>query len=153
MTYCCYIHYMYAPCGICIGLLLTFASNGPQLRALRMFRELCVILTVGLQSFQLQKYRINKIVNLFQFYVQTLGRHQSQHFCCVWSGKISCQNPCISTIWYIVTKIVLTYCEKKLFYWLRKTFEILRLKAREFSKILRSLKQFIQTVKGQNNFW
>ena len=23
----------------------------------------------------------------------------------------------------------------------------------EFSKILRSLKQFIQTVKGQNNFW
>ena len=63
---------MYAPCGICIGLLLTFASNGPQLRALRMFRELCVILTVGLPSFQLQKYRINKIVNLFQFYVQTL---------------------------------------------------------------------------------
>jgi hypothetical protein len=24
---------------------------------------------------------------------------------------------------------------------------------REFSKILRSLKHFIQTVKGQNNFW
>ena len=24
---------------------------------------------------------------------------------------------------------------------------------REFSKILRSLEQFIQTVKGQNNFW
>ena len=24
---------------------------------------------------------------------------------------------------------------------------------REFSKFLRSLKQFIQTVKGQNNFW
>ena len=23
----------------------------------------------------------------------------------------------------------------------------------EFSKILRSLEQFIQTVKGQNNFW
>ena len=90
MTYCCYIHYMYAPCGICIGLLLTFASNGPQLRALRMFRELCVILTVGLQSFQLQKYRINKIVNLFQFYVQTLGRHQSQHFCCLkWQNILS----------------------------------------------------------------
>ena len=27
--------------------------------------------------------------------------------------------------WYFVTKIVLTYCEKKLFYWSRKTFEIL----------------------------
>ena len=24
---------------------------------------------------------------------------------------------------------------------------------REFSKFLRSLEQFIQTVKGQNNFW
>ena len=28
--------------------------------------------------------------------------------------------------WYFVTKIVLTYCEKKLFYWSRKTFEITR---------------------------
>ena len=26
-------------------------------------------------------------------------------------------------------------------------------KGREFAKILRSQKQFIQTVKGQNNFW
>ena len=26
-------------------------------------------------------------------------------------------------------------------------------KGREFAKILRSLEQFIQTVKGQNNFW
>ena len=26
--------------------------------------------------------------------------------------------------WYFVTKIVLTYCEKKLFEWSRKTFEI-----------------------------
>ena len=26
--------------------------------------------------------------------------------------------------WYFVTKIVLTYCEKNLFYWSRKTFEI-----------------------------
>ena len=26
-------------------------------------------------------------------------------------------------------------------------------KDREFSKILRSLEQFIQTLKGQNNFW
>ena len=33
--------------------------------------------------------------------------------------------------WYFVTKIVLTCCEKK----------------------LRSLEQFIQTMKGQNNFW
>ena len=26
-------------------------------------------------------------------------------------------------------------------------------KGREFAKFLRSLEQFIQTVKGQNNFW
>ena len=26
-------------------------------------------------------------------------------------------------------------------------------KGREFAKLLRSLEQFIQTVKGQNNFW
>ena len=33
-----------------------------------------------------------------------------------------------------------------------KSFEI-RAEGREFAKILRSLEQFIQTVKGQNNFW
>ena len=26
-------------------------------------------------------------------------------------------------------------------------------KGQEFAKILRSLEQFVQTVKGQNNFW
>ena len=33
--------------------------------------------------------------------------------------------------------------------------KLLKFKAegREFAKILRSLKQFIQAVKGQNNFW
>ena len=37
----------------------------------------------------------------------------------------------------------------------RKTFKIRgwRLQGWEFAKILRSLEQFIQTVKGQNNFW
>ena len=29
----------------------------------------------------------------------------------------------------------------------------LEAEGREFSKLLRSLEQFIQTVKGQNNFW
>jgi hypothetical protein len=50
-----------------------------------------------------------------------------------------------------VTKIVLTYCEKKKFWWSRKTFEIRGRMLRIF-KILRSLEQFIQAVKGQNNF-
>ena len=47
--------------------------------------------------------------------------------------------------WYYVTKIVLTYCEKK------KCFSD-REKLLKF-EILRSLEHFIQTVKGQNNFW
>ena len=30
---------------------------------------------------------------------------------------------------------------------------IFEAKGREFAKVLRSLEQFVQTVKGQNNFW
>ena len=52
--------------------------------------------------------------------------------------------------WYFVTKIVLTYCEKKNVLVIEKNFEA---EGREFAKILISLEQFIQTVKGQNNFW
>ena len=54
--------------------------------------------------------------------------------------------------WYFVTKIVLTYCEKK---FSSDREKLLKFKAegREFAKFLRSLEQFIQTVKGQNNFW
>ena len=54
--------------------------------------------------------------------------------------------------WYFVTKIVLTYCEKKLFYDRKKLLKF-EAEEREFAKMLRSLEQFIQTVKGQNNFW
>jgi hypothetical protein len=51
-----------------------------------------------------------------------------------------------------VTKIVLTNCEKNCS---SDREKLLKFKAegREFSKFLRSLEQFIQTVKGQNNFW
>ena len=44
---------------------------------------------------------------------------------------------------YFVTKIVLAYCEKKLFYWSRKTFEIRGWRPKE---------EFIKTVKCQKNF-
>ena len=47
--------------------------------------------------------------------------------------------------WYFVTKIVRTYCEKK-----KLKFEA---EGQEFAKYLRSLQQFIQTVKCENNFW
>ena len=54
--------------------------------------------------------------------------------------------------WYFVTKIVLTYCEKKCSSDREKLLKF-EAKSREFSKFLRSLEQFIQIVKGQNNFW
>ena len=51
--------------------------------------------------------------------------------------------------WYFVTKIVLTYCEIKLFYFWNSRLKVENLQ----KKLLRSLEQFIQTVKGKNNFW
>ena len=50
--------------------------------------------------------------------------------------------------WYFVTKIVLTYCEKNC-YSDRENFLTIEAEA----KFLRSLEQFVRTVKGQNNFW
>ena len=55
-------------------------------------------------------------------------------------------------MWYFVIKIVLTYCEKKCSSDREKNLKF-EAEGREFAKILRSLEQFIQTVKGQNNFW
>ena len=54
--------------------------------------------------------------------------------------------------WYFVTKIALTYCEKKCSSDGEKLL-IFIAEGREFAKIFRSLEQFVQTVKGQNNFW
>ena len=52
--------------------------------------------------------------------------------------------------WNFVTKIVLTYCEKNC-----SCGQLLKFEAegQELAKILRSLEQFVPTVKGQNNFW
>ena len=54
-------------------------------------------------------------------------------------------------VWYFVTKIVLTYCEEKCSSGQEK---LLKFKAEgiEFAKFLRSIKQFIRTVKDENNF-
>ena len=54
--------------------------------------------------------------------------------------------------WYFVTKIVLNYCEKKSSSDREKLLQF-KAEGREFAKCLRSLEQFIQTVKGQKNFW
>ena len=47
-------------------------------------------------------------------------------------------------VWYFVTKIVLV---------IEKNFWNSRLKAENFLNFWDNLEQFIQTVKGQNNFW
>ena len=66
--------------------------------------------------------------------------------------RLSKTNSVIDKKWYFVTKIVLTNCEKKL---PNDREKLLKFEAegREFANILRSLEQFIQTVKGQKNFW
>ena len=53
--------------------------------------------------------------------------------------------------WYFVTKIVQTKCEKKNSSYREKLLKF-EAEGQEFANILRSLKQFIQIVKGQNNF-
>ena len=54
--------------------------------------------------------------------------------------------------WQFVTKIDLTYCEKNCSIDRGKLLKF-QAEGREFEIVLRSLEQFIHTVKGQNNFW
>ena len=59
-------------------------------------------------------------------------------------GMNSCNN---FNKWYFVTKIVLTYYKKNV---LKKHWKS-RAEGQEFAKILRSIAQFVGTMKGQNN--
>ena len=52
--------------------------------------------------------------------------------------------------WYFVTKIV--HCEKKISSDQEKLLKF-KTEGPEFAKTLRSQEQFIQIVKGQENFW
>ena len=54
--------------------------------------------------------------------------------------------------WYFVTKIVLTYCEKNCFSDREKLFKS-EADGREFAKIMRSLEQFVQTMKSQKSIF
>ena len=54
--------------------------------------------------------------------------------------------------WYFVTKIVLTHVIKKCSSDREKLLKF-EAEGQEFEFFLRSLEQFIQTVKGLNNFW
>ena len=56
------------------------------------------------------------------------------------------------TKWYIVSKIVLNSCEKKLLLWMRNAF-VFEPDSHELVIFLRSIRQFNSAVNGQNNFW
>ena len=52
-------------------------------------------------------------------------------------------------LWNFVSKIVLTYCKKKIVLEKLLKFEV---KGREFAKKFRSLEQFVKTMIDQYNF-
>ena len=54
--------------------------------------------------------------------------------------------------WYFVTKIILTYCDKNIVLVIEKKLLKFEAEGREFAILLRSVEQFILTVKGQYNF-
>ena len=45
------------------------------------------------------------------------------------------------------------FCEKKIVLVIEKKILKFEAEGREFANILRSLEQYVRTVKGQNNFW
>ena len=53
--------------------------------------------------------------------------------------------------YYFVSKIVLTYCKKNCSSDREKLLKF-EVEGREFAKILRSLEQLVQTMKGQYSF-
>ena len=59
---------------------------------------------------------------------------------------------CLSQKWYFVIKIALTYCEKKLFEWSRKTCEIWEWKLRIYKKF-EITKTIYSNSKMSEQFW
>ena len=127
------------------------------------FNGLCIrYLLLNKMAMLLQKMIFTLCVS-FSFYrlisSSVCGRFEKYYSCHRPRGHFFLQRSKLGTFqgkfnekWYFVAKIVLTYCERKMFQWSRKTFETWGSRPR-ISKFLRSLEQFIQTVKGQNNFW
>ena len=80
------------------------------------------------------------------FYQRFWFLNLHNHFC-LWMSTLKNRNGILlpKLFWPTVKKNVLL---------IKKNFGNSRLvEGREFAKFLRSLEQFIQTVKGQNNFW
>ena len=54
---------------------------------------------------------------------------------------------------YFVSKIILVYCEKKLFKWLRETFAKCQAEGKEFGKCLRSNSEMTEQFLEWNTFF
>ena len=65
------------------------------------------------------------------------------------------QMPILEYLGMVSSSLIYCNCEKKLFQWSRIAFLKLKAEGREFASILRSLEQFMQTVKDQQKyiFW
>ena len=94
----------------------------------------------------------HQLWGIYNRWQQFWGRNTWRHQCRARSGRLKihcffllimiiCYQNCSDLLW---EKIVLV---------IEKNFFNLRLKVKKFAKFLRSLEQFIQKVKGRNNFW
>ena len=59
---------------------------------------------------------------------------------------------CFNSYLTVKTKVEMVFCHQNCSSDREKLLKF-KTESREFSKLLRSLEQFIQTLKGQNNFW
>ena len=77
------------------------------------------------------------------------GQQPVNHRCCtiVHTDTVGNYVRFQQEIWYFVTKIVLTYCEKNLCSSVWEKLLKFEAEGQEFANFLRSLEQFIQTVK------
>ena len=73
------------------------------------------------------------------YFVFNIWMHSNEHI--MIEGMVFCNQNCSDLLW---EKYVLVYWEKRL------KFEA---EGWEVANCVRSLEQFIQPVKGQNNFW
>ena len=81
-----------------------------------------------------------------------LQSHKSCHLSLFSLFPFNSWNNNLYKIWYFWSKLFWTTVRKNCSSYREKPLKF-ETEGQEFAKFLRSLEQFIQTVKGQNNFW
>ena len=102
---------------------------------------------------------LHKEVDLYFIFLQrtvlTEDQHLTAFFPCLHNIPSAADKTVQSMILYDITIIFsaeMVFCYKNCSSERKKIFKF-EAEGQEFAKILRSLEQFIQTVKGQNNVW